>query len=153
MSIAVSAVVAPSRRLRLVLRGYAACCTGAALMLAGPQAARFHGAWAAAALCQAAAVAAWRAAPATTRRIDISGPGEIRLLVQHGMDAAPALQLLAPCTVWPGLMLLRLQAPGQGVTVLAILPDSVAPGQFRELAVAVRTIAGRDQSFGKCKIL
>lgn len=150
MSIAVSAVIAPSRLLRLLLFGFGACCVAAAVALAGPQAARFHYPWAGAALCVAGAVLAWRAAPATTRRIDISGPGEIRLLVQHSMG--PVMELLPFCTVWPWLMLLLLRAAGQGVTVVCILPDSVPPEQFRNIALAIRTIAGRDQEFRKHKI-
>ena len=151
MSIAVSAVIAPSRLLRLLLFGFGACCAAAAVALAGPQAARFHYPWAGAALCVAGAVLAWRAAPATTRRIDISGPGAIRLLVQHSMGA-PVLALLPMCTVWPWLIVLLLREEGQGVTALLILPDSVPPEQFRNIAVAIRTIAGRDQQFKKHKV-
>jgi toxin CptA len=155
MSIAVSAVIQPSRLLRWLLFGFAACCAAAALALALVQAARFHFPYACAALCAAAAVFACLAAPATARRIDISGPGEIRLLVQHRMGGAPQTppwQLLPFCTVWPCLMLLLLHEAGQGVAVVCILPDSVSAEQFRNLALAIRTIAGRDQEFGKHKI-
>jgi hypothetical protein len=36
--------------------------------------------------------------------------------------------------------------------VVCILPDSVSPEQFRNLALAIRSIAGRDQEFRKHKI-
>jgi len=153
MSIAVCAVIRPSRLLRRIVSAYALACAGAALALAwrAAQAGTWHFPAACAALCALAAGAAWGAAPATTRRIDISGPGTIRLLVQHSMGG-PVLALLPMCTVWPWLIVLRLREAGQGVTVLLILPDSVPPEQFRNIAVAVRTIAGRDQQFKKYKI-
>lgn len=154
MSIAVSAVIRPSRLLRLIVFGYAVCCAGAAVALAR-QAPAFHYATAGTLLCAGAACACWRAAPATTRRIDISGPGTIGLLVQHSMgraQALPVLELLPMCTVWPWLIVLLLRAPGQGITAVLILSDSVSPEQFRNIAVAIRTIAGRDQQFRKHKI-
>jgi toxin CptA len=148
MSIALSAVIQPSRRLRVLVLAYASCCLAAGLLLAGPQAPRFHGARAGAAACLLAALLAGGSGRATPRRIDISGPGEIRLLVQHSMGAgreAPVLHALSACTVWPALMLLVLHETGTGRrTVLAILPDSLSPGQFRKLAVALRLISARN---------
>lgn len=145
MSIAVCAVIRPSRLLRRIVSAYAAACAGAAAALA------CHAQLVGAALCALAACAAWRAAPPTTRRIDISGPGAIRLLVQHSVGG-PVLELLPMCTVWPWLIVLLLREAGQGVTAVLILPDSVPPEQFRNLAVAIRTIAGRDQQFKNHKI-
>jgi hypothetical protein len=161
MSIAVSAVIKPSRGLRVALAIYALAGAGAAMALAGVQAERFHFPYLIAALCMLGAVVAWRAARAveTTRGIDISGLGEIRLTVQHSMGAAapeyePA-QLLPGSTVWPSLLLLLLRDGDNGVvTVMPILPDSVSPEQFRKLGVSIRTIARRDNKFfGKHKIL
>ncbi|SHG60451.1 protein YgfX [Massilia sp. CF038] len=146
MSIAVSAVLKPSRLLRLLITSYAACCLAAAFLLAGPQAARFHLPGVSAALCLLAAWRSVRGKHPTASRIDISGPGAIRLLVQHGMAGAPVLHTLAACTVWPALLVLVLRNAEQGgLTVVLVLRDSVAPAQFRQLAVAIRTIALRDE--------
>ncbi|HZV64725.1 MAG TPA: protein YgfX [Telluria sp.] len=160
MPIAVSAIVAPSRLLRAALVLYAALQLGAGLAAAWALAAATGGPIAA--CCAAAAGAALRAwagaCTRTTRRIDISGVGELRLTVQLDLCAAPArgvpVRLAPGSTLWPQLLLLRLRAEDGALTVLAVLPDSVGPGQFRALAVALRAIAGRDNSFfGKNKIL
>ena len=152
MSIAVSAVIKPSRLLRVALAVYAAASAGAAMALASGSAGVYLAPLVAAA-CLLAALAAGRAAAVsgTTRRIDISGLGEIRLTVQQSMgEAAPRapVQLLPGSTVWPIMLLLLLRDPGNGaLTVLAILPDSVSHEQFRKLAVCIRAIAGRDNKF------
>lgn len=181
MSIAVSAVIKPSRLLRVALSVYAAASAGAAMALVLGPPGRFHSPWLLAGACLLASLVAARAARAatTTHGIDISGLGEIRLTVQHSIDATPdpreALRLLPGSTVWPGLLLLLLAAPApagptaggprqwgllqggprQGaVTVLVILPDSVPPEQFRNIAVSINVIARRDNKFfRKNKIL
>ncbi len=159
MSIAVSAVIKPSRLLRVALSLYAGASAGAALALVLGPADRFHHPWPLAFACLAVALLAARTAggAGTTRQIDISGLGEIRLTVQHGIDAGAraALSLLPGSTVWPGLLLLCLRDPASGaVTVLLILPDSVAHGQFRKIAVSINAIARRDNKFfRKNKIL
>ncbi len=68
-----------------------------------------------------------------------------------GDAASRQLVLLLPgSTVWPNLLLLLLRdAENAAVTVLPILPDSVAPEQFRKIAVAIRAIAGRDNKFSE----
>jgi toxin CptA len=161
MSIAVSAVIYPSRLLRaaLALFGLASAC--AAVTLALWQPGRFHAPWLLAGACLAAALLSWRGAmeSGNARRIDISGPGEIRLSVQQSLGAAPSqsgvLQLLPGSTVWPSLMILLLRDRASGVaTVAAILPDCVSSDQFRKIAVAISDIARRDNKFsGKNKIL
>lgn len=161
MSIAVSAVIKPSRILRVALAAYAVASAGAAMVLAGLQSGRFHLPYPIAALCLLAALVAWRAARAaiTTREIDISGLGEIRQTVQHSMETAgleyQALRLLPGSTVWPSLLLLLLRDDESGVvTVMPILPDSVSQEQFRRIGVSIRAIAGRDNKFfRKHKIL
>jgi len=160
MSIAVSAVVKPSRLLCMLLIAYAISSGGAAIVLAFVQPERFQFPILIAFLCMLSALAAGHAVvPAqTTRRIDISGLGEIRLLVQHSMGSAQpnlAMRLLPGSTVWPSLLLLLLRDGERGaVTVVAILPDSVPAEQFRKIAVALRAIARRDNKFfRKHKIL
>ncbi len=82
------------------------------------------------------------------RRLDISGLGELSLTVQHhmGPDAPRSVMRLLPgSTLWPGLLLLRLQADeGGALSELIVLPDSLPREQFRKLAVAITTIARRD---------
>ncbi len=159
MSIVASAVIRPSRTLRAALASYGATCALAALALA--HSARFHGAPLLALACGAVALCLWCSALETgnARRIDISGPGEIRLSVQQSLGAATtsgeALQLLPGSTLWPSLLILLLREATSGaVTVVVILPDSVAAGQFRTIAVSVTSIARRDNKFsGKNKIL
>ena len=161
MSIAVSTVIKPSRLLRVALSVYAAASAGAALALVSGHVGRFHFPYLLAFACLLAALVAVRAVVAvkTTRWIDISGLGEIRLTVQHSIGTRPAtrelVRLMPGSTVWPNLLLLLLHAPeGGAVTVLPILPDSVAPDQFRKIAVSINAIARRDNKFfRKNKIL
>ena len=161
MSIALSAVITPSRMARGMLAAYALGNGGAglALLIDAPASALWPQlAGIACLLVALLAGAAARRAP-TPRRIDISGLGEVRLTVQQSVGAtheeAVLMRLLPGSTLWPGLLLLRLQPhTGGAVQVLAVWPDSVGPGQFRAFSVASRVIAGRDHKFSeKNKIL
>jgi hypothetical protein len=155
MSIAVSAVVKPSRLLRMALSGYALACACAAVLLLFGDPGRFHFPALLGAACLLAALAAGRAAArrATTRLIDISGLGEIRLTVQQSMGVAAPRKpvLLWPgSTLWPRVLLLLLRDADNGaLTVLPILPDSLSHEQFRKIGVALRAIARRDNQFLK----
>jgi hypothetical protein len=160
MSIAMSAVVRPSRHLRsLVLAyGFANLAAGFAVGLLLPE--RF-GLGPLASLCFLAvgSVLLSSSVRATKlRQIDISGLGQLRLTVQQDMarndaDGEP-VALLAGSTIWPQLMLLRLGSEGGAVTVVPVLRDSVGPAVFRPLAVALGAVGGRDQPvFGTHKIL
>ena len=148
MSIAVSAVIVPSRRLRWLLAACSASLFAAAFAVGALLPARF--AWGGAVACFplfAAFATAWSClvypAAATARRIDISGVGQIRLTVQEGMEnLATTMTLLPGATVWPGCMLLRLRGETGRVRPLLLLPDSVPRGAYRALAVAVRALAG-----------
>jgi toxin CptA len=157
MSIALSAIVRPSRLLRRALVGCALtyAVLGAALIagLAGPVIAPvFLGI-----SCLLAALAALhtRRGMRTAHQIDVSGLGELRLTVQHhsAISRQPAvLMRLAPgCTIWPGLLVLLLRPHGEGgaaaLQALLVLPDSMTPEQFRALTVACRSIAKRDNKF------
>ena len=150
MSIAVSAVIVPSRLLRRVLFCYALANLGAGVALGAELAGAFALPWLGAAACvlAGAAVLACLARLPKVRRIDISGLGQVRLTVQQGIgrrDApAPAPMLLLPgSTVWPGLLLVGLRGDDGALCALALLPDSVEAGQFRRLSVALRDIASR----------
>jgi toxin CptA len=149
MSIAVSAVIVPSRLLRFALVGFGMANLGAAVALGAGFARPFWLPLAGAGACllAGAALLASLARSQKVRRIDISGLGQLRLTVQQGIgtnDArADLAELLRGSTVWPGLMLLRLRHADGVAVALALLPDSVEPGQFRRLSVAIRDIAAR----------
>ncbi|WUR11448.1 protein YgfX [[Empedobacter] haloabium] len=162
MSIAVSALILPSRRLwrlhallHLLVLLAAACAPDAALRLA---------------LAAAAALAACRAhGLVNLARLDISGVGAMRLAVYpllaarapatrgtapavHAAARAPPdawagqareVRLLPGSTLWPGLMLLRLRGDDGAVQWLAVLPDSVGAEAWRRLALAVRAVAAQ----------
>ena len=154
MSIALSAVMKPSRALRVALFAFGLAGTGTAMTLVAWQPAHFHFPYALAAVCLLAAGAAWfRAAmPPNPRRIDISGLGEIRLSVQQSLGAEgthdDVLSLLPGSTVWPSLLILLLRDGASGAnSVAVILPDSVPNGQFRKIAVSIIWIARRDNKF------
>lgn len=152
MSIAMTVVVAPSRRLRCLLAGFGACLCAAALAVGCLASARFAGgplvaaALLLAGLCMAHA--AWRVA--AVNRIDISGLGQLRLAVQQdvGTEAGGGVpvRLLPGSTLWPRLMLLRLGGAGGKAGIacrtVVVLPDSVELGAFRALAVALGGTAG-----------
>ncbi|WP_137173716.1 protein YgfX [Massilia sp. HP4] len=154
MSLAVSVIIAPSRRLRCLLAAFCAslCAAGLAVGLLLPERFAFGGAVACVPLL--AALSLLRPllhAIATVRRIDISGVGQLGLTVQHewrkGRAAAAfaasgsPMTLLPGATVWPCCILLRLRAEDGATWPLVLLPDAVPPSQYRALAVAVRALA------------
>lgn len=148
MSIAVSAVIVPSNRLRwlLALACVALCASALAMLFPLPQRFAWRGAAALAPLCAGLALG-WSClvypAAATARRIDISGVGQIRLTVQQGMESfAMTMTLLPGATAWAACLLLRLRSEHGAVRTLLVLPDSVTPGAYRALSVAVRALAG-----------
>ena len=90
-----------------------------------------------------------------TLHIDISGVGQIRLREQlagrHGQeyddrDAATSevVRLLPGSTLWPYLLLLRLQTDDGQIIAVPILPDCIASGNFRALAAACSWISTRN---------
>lgn len=154
MSLAVSAVIAPSRRLRCLLAAFCAslCAAALAVGLLLPERFAFGGAVACAPLFAALCLLRLFLAPvATVRRIDISGVGQLRLTVQQqlGEGAAAAgipapgspMTLLPGATVWPCCILLRLRTEDGATWPLVLLPDMAAAGQYRALAVAMRALA------------
>jgi toxin CptA len=78
--------------------------------------------------------------------LDIGGVGQIRLHeLIHAKDDPKTdgilVILLADSTLWPWLLVLRLQDEGGRVYTLPILPDSLPAASFRAVAVACRWIA------------
>jgi len=134
--LAVSLIVGASRTLRWLLRALAVLLLAAAILC-----------WRAAPLLAglplAGAALAVHAAARRPRacRIDVFGPGAAPLTVQQDQAAPRPARLLPGSVFWPALLVLRLS--GAAPRVLLVLPDSVPPGAFRPLGVAVRTLAAR----------
>ena len=156
MSIALSVLLMPSRRLRALRHAYAAAFAAAGAAIAAGLLGCYAQPWWPAFACWAGAAAAlFPGAASIPRGLDVSGVGELRVTVQlfHGTarGAAPAgragaagegVWLLQPgSTLWPAALLLRLLDGRGAVVALAVLPDSVARGEFRAVAVAFAAIA------------
>jgi hypothetical protein len=89
--------------------------------------------------------------------INISGTGQFRLTEVLGSGPckqpngphlnrqAEAVRLLGQSTIWPYLLLLRLQHESGKITSLPILPDCVSRDSFRALSVACLWIASRGE--------
>ena len=132
MSIAVSVVVRPSSGLRVAHAGLCCCVLASAAACPGVLAPL---------LCLLAGVLGWWCgrAPPIARQLDLTEPGHLRLAVYQQIGTAQ--RLLDGSTLWPRLLLLRL-ADGEGrVQALVLLPDCVAPDDWRALAVACRAAA------------
>ena len=153
MPIAMTVVVAPSPCLRFMLVGFGASLLAASLAVGLLSSAQFAayplvaGALLFAGLCVVHAARS----RATVNRIDISGPGRIRLTVQQDVGGevhgGVPVMLQPGSTLWPRLMLLRLGAAngeaGIACRYVVVLPDCVAADAFRALAVALGGSAGQ----------
>ena len=144
MSIAVSVPLVPSRLLLAMQLAFAALCLAMAVAAASGQLGPLRLPALTVGSCLLAAVATAGAALRTTSRptaraLDVLGPGSLVLTVQQGDGEARRLpvRLLADSTLWPGLLVLRFD----GAPALVVLPDSLPPGQFRRLAMALRAVA------------
>ncbi len=161
MSIAVSAVVKPSKLLQLSL------CIGCLLILyiavaigtgkvgeLSPQPR-----WAIVSMLVWSALAAFFYVflNRKTFHIDISGIGQIRLKEdisigdlkrqqerQKRENGMHLVQLMENSTLWPYMLLLRLRAEDQRIRTLVVLPDSMDSQTFRTLKVACRWIAAHN---------
>lgn len=89
-------------------------------------------------------------------QLDISGIGQIRISewsgkppcreskrTHVGMDGKQ-VRLLPDSTLWPLMLLLRLEDENGGLMTVPVLPDSVSRGGFRALSVACRWIAANE---------
>lgn len=153
MSIAVSALVRPSRALRLLLAlaGLAQLAAACALASA-PGRYRAAPMLVGALLLAGAALLAAAARRPKTHRIDISGTGDLRVTVQQVLHApscndTPVARLLPGSVVWPVLMLLRWHVPAPGARpcthVLHVWRDAVDADAWRALAVALAAVGRR----------
>lgn len=155
MSIAVSAVIQPSRILLSLVGGMSVILLGiAALVATGfignlSLLARIF----LAVICASLAIAAFLCARSrkTKHVIHISGTGQIRLAAENrnersivdGAAEGEIVHLLPVSTIWSGLLLLHLQNERQKITVVTILSDTVSVESFRALLVACRWIVLR----------
>lgn len=90
--------------------------------------------------------------------IDISGAGHLHIIKMvsgescagqkrpHLKDGGKAFRLLETSTIWPYLLLLHLRTEGGEVRILPIFPDSVSQDDFRALSAACLWIAQHDRS-------
>jgi toxin CptA len=157
MSIAVSALVRPSRIQRFVWGGcgLAQCASALAVGLLAPE--HFLCPPCVALALGGAGVAMLVAATGhvKTHRIDISGTGDLRVTVQQGVGGTPPdgrTVLLPGSVVWPMLMLLRHAAPGAGPRVVAVWRDSVDAAAWRALAVALAVVGRRGHADEGCEV-
>jgi hypothetical protein len=164
MSIAVSAIVRPSRIHRCLFLGAGLSLFAAAIAVGIVASARFHAAMFQAAILAGAGAVLMHAGSGRSKmhRIDISGTGEMVLTVQQGLrvpgsietprgaDGA-AVALLPGSVVWPPLMLLRFGCADGRVLVLPVWRDSVPCATWRALAVAVRAIGRHGGAHAGCE--
>ncbi|HWT70779.1 MAG TPA: protein YgfX [Oxalicibacterium sp.] len=171
MSIAVSAVVARSRRLSGVVAGMCVCVAVAgftiAAGLAGDLSVLEKGVLAGMCLLIAAYVFFRTVRIEKTCEIHVSGTGQIRLRKLLGDSRAPVrkdaehsgarlpdagysvnqhgelVRLLPASTLWSWLLILHLRHENGRNSILTILPDAVGEESFRALLVACRWIATR----------
>ena len=160
MSIAVSALVRPSRIQRCVWGGcgLAQCAAALAVGLLAPERFLLTPVVALALACAGAAVLRAAAIRPKTHRIDISGTGDLRVTVQQGVSVgeggAPpdgGAVLLPGSVIWPMLMLLRHAVPGAEPQVLPVWRDSVDAAAWRALAVALAVVGRRGDANEGCE--
>ncbi len=160
MSIAVSAVVQPSRVLIMALNTMAlgAIAIGIAIGVGsiGDLSMLPRGLLAAFNLFLAAFGFYHGVRYRKTIQLDIAGTGSLRIteLRYSGACASEkrphlairdeAVLLMKDSTIWPHLLLLRLQSESGKIFTVPVLPDSVSSDSFRALSVACRWIARRN---------
>ena len=160
MSIAVSVIIRPSRALMLCVTAFACCLLTVAALLWVQLAGNIpdHDRWILSAVCAKSAIALFLLSYArrNTYRLDLSGSGQIRLTQykasatarENADGSGEVVHLIGDSTLWPMLMLLRLQLPSGRVLVVSVLPDSLERDAFRVVYVACRWIAAQDMRVG-----
>jgi len=93
-----------------------------------------------------------------TIQLDISGTGLIRLLKAggkpsctttirpHVREIGEVVRLMHNSTIWPYMLLLRLQSESGRTTVVPVFPDSVDREAYRALSVACRWISVQNEA-------
>lgn len=92
-----------------------------------------------------------------TIQLDISGAGQIRLLKAevkpsctatnwpHVGEIGEVVRLMDNSTIWPHMLLLCLRSEAGRTTVVPVFPDSVDREAFRALSVACRWISVQNE--------
>ena len=151
MSLAVSALVAPSRSLRTLLALFALANIGAALAVAFVLPQRFAGAPFCAVFFLLAGLFSLHGCVSATKthQIDVSGTGTIRLTVKQEVRASDlasrgiVVMLLPETLVWSQVLLLHLGDARGKRTVVPVLRDSLPPPDYRALRVVIGRLCGR----------
>jgi hypothetical protein len=161
MSIAVSAVIRPSRLLLAAVGVMCICIlsVAAAIGFGAVGELPFQSRIVIGGICTAIAfLGVFEAIQSRkTFRIDISGVGQIRLVEDNGAagfsqaghrpdqrGSGEVMQLMADSTIWPTLLLLRLKGQDRRIRHVLILPDCITVDSFRTLSVACRWIAAHN---------
>ena len=161
MSIAVSAIIRPSRLMQVVLLLFSAVllATAVLLCLRLPDKIPDLTFGVLTLVCAGAGGAVFIIASVRKKsyRLDISGNGQIRLSEYSSTTAASStdrradidgssevVQLLRDSTLWPMMLLLRLQSQTGRVTIVPVLPDSTERRAFRAVCVACQWIAAQN---------
>lgn len=165
MSIAVSTVVMPSRRLAVLLGSFCLGMAAVAAYLVISPTIHLSLAWRVALALTLTVIPVWASHAPIWRgkslRIDISEHGQITVTedktctVQSGQaktsepprqghTGSAVVRLMPDSTIWPHLLLLRLQAEDRRIRNVLILRDSVSAEEFRSLSVACRWIAAHN---------
>ncbi len=154
MSIALSAIIRPSKLLFFLSLTMCACIATVGLLVGLNLAGNFIFAARLAIACLSIVLVFLAlfqiSRKRKTFRIDISGIGQIRLVQyepsHREYDATWETVRLAKATIlWPGLMFLCLESGEGRTTLLPVMPDSVSAEEFRGLSVACRWIAMRQE--------
>ena len=162
MSIAVSSVVRPSRLLLTMMGAMSLLCFAIGIMIASgltgelSPAVRFP--IAAFTIFLAFFGFYHGAGYGKPIHIDISGTGQLRLTAMradracteinwpHVDGSGEVVRMMNNSTLWPRLLLLRLQSGSGKIIIVPILPDSVSRDSFLALSVACRWIAAQNNS-------
>ncbi len=156
MSIAVSAIVRPSRCFALIAASMGVILFSTAWMLVQEHGAILHHGLAIVCVLAGICVSLFPLSRRKHLRVDISGIGQLRL-VDTNPDAVAGpiatstrdgevVQLLRGSTFWSLLLVLRLQTRSGRTTTLLIFPDSVDSEIFHALSVACLWVAAKSSS-------
>lgn len=161
LSIAVSAIVCPSRIGQLIYLSMSTLLLATAVLLLGVAASEklfiVRAGSSGVAFCCAVMVFIHAKNSRLPVCLDISGQGQIRLVSQAAATSSAteifrddSLFYLQPYTlIFPSLLLLRLKAETGPVISLPIFTDSVSSTAFRRLSVACRWIASQNHRDSK----
>ena len=156
MSIAVSAIIRPSRMLAALVLAMSGVLFGAAALLWLQADSLLHDVLAGACALTGSALGLFPLLRRKSVHIDVTGIGQIRLVdtspdaqfvsTSPSVRSVEVVQMLRDSTFWSSLMVLRLQSGSGRVTVLTIFPDSMERSAFHTLSVACRWVAARQMS-------